>query len=171
MKPIVFRDGDRLVIVLKGADKEEEERVTRLLSSAAGGIETMKPVDAVPVQDAADDDEAPAIPVFSDGPYIGLTPDEALEQGGNKAFIYLSKTAAAQEEGRLASDIREAVKRYLKRFRNADTERYAGKLTDAQIDRFFEVFRYVLPADMAERQDDRRALVKEALECIQHMFP
>lgn len=156
MKISTFKDGSRLIVVFEGIDLSEEALIKGMLSPIS--------TDRVPVVEPIEEEpeEMPEIPVFTDGPYAGLTPTDVLmaePREAQEAFLYITQNAVP-EELKSACDV--AVKEYLRsRFSSTDEAEYAKKLTERQVERFFEMFKPVIPEDLyTGKRDDVQNIIR-----------
>ena len=166
-----FKDGDRVVIVLEGLDMPDQETVIKGLLSSIVGTASLEPEGtAVPVP--AEEPDVPAAikeepepegeAVFLDGPYKGMTPEEALVAGKAKAFVYLTTEYVADNDA-IGSAITSAVNAYLHKFDDCNAKEYASRLSDKQVATFLAVYAGVIPEDI-RKGDDNREVIASAIE-------
>ena len=145
-----FKDGDRLVVVFEGLHDipSEETLIQSFLSGITGAqVNREEAIDAKPVKQ---DTEIPTIeeadPVFADGEYEGMTPEEVIKTGRAKGFTFLAEHMDDETlPENLKSRIKESVRAYLSNFKGCDPLAYSNKLSFKQVCTFLTQYLPVLP--------------------------
>ena len=122
MRTICYQDGSDFVLIFSGIDAELKES---LISTYGANV----------IDDAAALPEKAAVLKFVDGPYDGLTPKEALQKDGGKAYIYLY-TSLSNNEMYPATEA--ALKAYAAEQYAGDPYEIVAEWTDARCNSFFK---------------------------------
>lgn len=154
MKVSTFQDGERFIVVFEGIKVEEKDLIKGLLAPlSVQNIESEPMVEPIP----SEPEEAPNIPVaFPDGPYVGASPMDVLmaePKEARKAYSYICANLSGFSE-ELKSLCESEVKNYLRRsFASVDADEYAKKLSDKQIDMFFETYKVSIPESICKGRE------------------
>ena len=150
-----FEDGGRLVIVLDGVDIPSTETLltqmfTQLISESA--VEKCEPGEAAPVVTQEEKIEIPT--TFTEGPYIGLSPEQVLTEGSdeemNTAFQWILEQLK-DKTNILYDNMESAAWKYMgRKFGQCNPEEYAAKLTAKQVSIFYSRFKNAVPLTVRE---------------------
>lgn len=134
MKTNYYRDGSRMVIVFDEMTPEEEEAVRKALPKE-GKVDDawLKPIEIYRQK-------------FLNGPYAGKTVAETLNEGGDAAFLWVSKLTKCGLI-RMDETISGALNGYLmSRFRDVDDpERYIQEKDEDACNALIRVFACCVP--------------------------
>lgn len=151
MKIQTFKDGQRFIVVFEGISTKEEDMIRGFLAPALEDV--TRPAQVEPIE--VEQEVSPEIPVvFSDGEYFGQMPGDILRAPQKEAlaayrYICDGLTKKAFDNNDLSKACESAIKEYLNsRFENCDGAEYAAKLTEKQVEKFYETFGYNIPTDL-----------------------
>ena len=139
-----YQDGERFVVVFEGIDVSEKDMIKGMLNPfVVNRTPEVKPVESK--------EQKPAADRFSCGPYEGKTPQEILSgepKEARDAYTYLTGLMDTFEVS-FKEICESALKEYLRNsFKSVDPETYANKLSEKQMNNFFEIYKYSLPENV-----------------------
>ena len=147
MKIHYFEDGARLVAVFDELTPQEKEELNRKLEEQSAMPEQNAYVKPIEVYNGK----------ILNGRYRMMTAQEALSEGGDDAFLWLSRHMRCDDiAGNCKSDISGALNSYIMtRFAGvSDPSAYAAGKGDDECSGIINAFRYAVPKKMADEIDN-----------------